>query len=135
MALNEEYLVEGMSCASCVSHVEKAVKDVSGVSEVSVSLLTNSMRVSYNSPANKVKIINAVKNAGYKASIATNDQENNDTKKLVKILIFSIILLVPLFYISMGYMMMDTNINWAIGLFKDYPIITGITFSFFILSQ
>ena len=37
------YDVTGMSCAACSAHVEKAVSNVEGVSEVSVSLLTTSM--------------------------------------------------------------------------------------------
>ena len=40
-----------MSCASCSAHVEKAVKGVSGVSQVAVSLLTNSMTVEYDETA------------------------------------------------------------------------------------
>ena len=41
----EQFNVEGMSCAACVAHVEKAVRSVEGVEDVSVSLLTNSMTV------------------------------------------------------------------------------------------
>ena len=42
----EQYNVTGMSCAACSSRVEKAVSKVDGVTECSVSLLTNSMGVS-----------------------------------------------------------------------------------------
>ena len=40
-----KYSVTGMSCAACVAHVEKAVRGVKGVQDVSVSLLTASMTV------------------------------------------------------------------------------------------
>ena len=41
----EQYNVTGMSCAACSARVEKAVRSVEGVTEVSVNLLTNSMLV------------------------------------------------------------------------------------------
>lgn len=41
----EHYSVTGMSCAACSSRVEKAVSKVDGVTECTVSLLTNSMTV------------------------------------------------------------------------------------------
>ena len=63
----EQYNVTGMSCAACVSRVEKAVTAVSGVSSCSVSLLTNSMGV--EGTASAEEIISAVEAAGYGASL------------------------------------------------------------------
>lgn len=59
------YDVTGMSCAACSAHVEKAVSKVEGVSEVSVSLLTNSMNV--EGTASPEAVIQAVEKAGYRA--------------------------------------------------------------------
>ena len=42
----DQYTISGMSCAACQARVEKAVAGVPGVTECSVSLLTNSMGVS-----------------------------------------------------------------------------------------
>ena len=39
----EKFDVTGMTCAACSAHVERAVRGVEGVKEVTVSLLTNSM--------------------------------------------------------------------------------------------
>ena len=39
--MKTEYRVGGMSCAACQSSVERAVKKVEGVENVSVSLLTS----------------------------------------------------------------------------------------------
>ena len=61
------YDVTGMSCAACSAHVEKAVSKVDGVSEVTVSLLTNSMSV--EGSASDEEIIKAVEKAGYGASL------------------------------------------------------------------
>ena len=63
----DKYLVTGMSCAACQSHVEKAVNGVEGVSSCSVSLLTNSMSVSGS--ADPKAVIKAVEDAGYGASL------------------------------------------------------------------
>ena len=62
-----KYLVTGMSCAACQSHVEKAVNGVAGVDSCSVSLLTNSMSVSGS--ADPAAVIKAVEDAGYGASL------------------------------------------------------------------
>ena len=59
----EHYSVTGMSCAACSSRVEKAVSKVDGVTECTVSLLTNSMTV--EGTAAPETIIQAVKDAGY----------------------------------------------------------------------
>ena len=66
-ARTEKYLVTGLGCAACQSHVEKAVNGVEGVSSCSVSLLTNSMSVS--GTADPQAVIKAVKDAGYGASL------------------------------------------------------------------
>ena len=63
----EQYQVTGMSCAACSARVEKAVRAVEGVTECSVSLLTNSMGV--EGTADPGKIIAAVEKAGYGAKL------------------------------------------------------------------
>ena len=50
MTENEKYQITGMSCAACSARVDKAVRHLAGVREVSVNLLTNSMLVSYDAP-------------------------------------------------------------------------------------
>ena len=46
--MKQSFNVTGMTCSACSSHVEKAVKKLEGVNEVTVSLLTNSMQVAYD---------------------------------------------------------------------------------------
>lgn len=71
----EKYSVTGMTCSACSSHVEKAVSKVQGVDTVSVNLLTNSMKVTYDEEnCNAEIIISAVKKAGYGASLAEPDK-------------------------------------------------------------
>ena len=115
----KQYNVTGMSCAACSARVEKAVSKVQGVQSCSVSLLTNSMGV--QGTASDEAIIKAVEDAGYGASVKTSAASGSKSSKvrsssedaladhetplLVKRLVSSIIILVPLLYFSMGHMM------------------------------
>ena len=112
----EQYFVTGMSCAACQARVEKAVSKVPGVTGCSVSLLTNSMGV--EGSASSQAIISAVEAAGYGASLKTSAKtagnaasageealKDRETPILRKRLIASVILLIPLLYLSMGHMM------------------------------
>ncbi len=107
----EQYQVTGMSCAACVSRVEKAVSKVDGVASCSVSLLTNSMGV--EGTAAPEAIIAAVQAAGYGASrkgeIAQDAQsqslQDRETPILRQRLFWSLGFLAVLMYLSMGHML------------------------------
>lgn len=98
--MKEKFLVEGMTCAACQAHVEKAVNKVKGVNECKVNLLTKSMEVDFDNELVKQDIINAVKNAGYKV---VNKKINKD-QSLIK-LIVSFVFLLMLMYVSMSHML------------------------------
>lgn len=66
-----KYSVSGMGCAACSARVEKAVSGVEGVTEVAVSLLTNSMNV--EGSASPEAVIKAVEDAGYGCELAETD--------------------------------------------------------------
>ena len=105
--MKQKFDIKGMSCAACQAHVETAVKQVEGVCSVEVYLLSNSMKVEYDETTSSSKIIEAVRNAGYDASIATKKKDNiaNDLSKMKRRVILSFIFFIPLFYISMGHML------------------------------
>ena len=121
----EQYNVTGMSCAACQARVEKAVNAVDGVDSCAVSLLTNSMGV--EGSASPEEIIKAVENAGYGASLKKTNKEHassinyedslkdTETPVLKKRLTVSVILLIPLMYVSMGHMLWD----WPLPVFLD----------------
>ena len=120
----EQYNVTGMSCAACSARVEKAVNGVPGVTACSVSLLANSMGV--EGTASPQAIIQAVEAAGYGASVKRSeaassvsaDEEalkDRETPVLKKRLIASVVLLIPLLYLSMGHMMW----NWPLPRWFD----------------
>jgi Cu+-exporting ATPase len=62
--------VKGMSCASCVMHIEKALKQVPGVAEASVNLALETATVRGDN-LQSAALVNAVENAGYHASERT----------------------------------------------------------------
>mgnify|MGYP002539613501 CR=1 FL=1 len=112
----KKYTISGMSCAACQSRVEKAVNALPNVDSAVVSLLTNSMQV--EGSASDSEIIQAVEKAGYgaktsggskkdTASMEEDQLKDTQTPILRKRLIVSLVLLIPLMYISMGHMMWD----------------------------
>ncbi|MGN0506237.1 MAG: heavy metal translocating P-type ATPase [Lachnospiraceae bacterium] len=124
----QQYTVTGMSCAACSARVEKAVSKVPGVSSCSVSLLTNTMGV--EGSADAAEIVKAVEEAGYgavkkafgsstsgagqKSGDAAGSQrtsayeemlKDRETPVLKRRLLFSLVFLLALMYLSMGHMM------------------------------
>ena len=75
--MTDRYTVTGMSCAACSARVEKAVSGVEGVTECSVSLLTNSMAV--EGTASPEAVVRAVEAAGYGASLLGAPSEGGDS--------------------------------------------------------
>ena len=110
--MQSRFNVTGMSCAACSAHVEKAVKQLDGIQNVEVNLLTGSMTADFNENIlSDDDIINAVVSAGYGASSAQKAQSNEPTKtsdddvKQMKFRIsVSFVFLIILMYVSMGHM-------------------------------
>lgn len=123
--MKERFDVTGMTCSACSSHVEKSVSKITGVENVSVNLLTNSMQVEFDeNKLDTAGIIKAVEDAGYGAAVKdehaklwaktsgqSGSQENNglsaveqNVKNMKKRLIVSLIFWIPLMYVSMGHM-------------------------------
>lgn len=111
--MTEQFAVTGMTCAACSAHVEKAVSRLSGVQSAPVNLMLGSMTVTYDEKAvTEGDIIAAVKAAGYGASPASQTDQGQlrrdqdaALRRRKKNLIWSVVFLVPLFYLSMGHMM------------------------------
>ena len=115
--MKQTFNVSGMTCSACSAHVEKAVCRLEGVAEVNVSLLTNSMQVTYDEDAaSSEAIIAAVKSSGYGASlpraaetaapaVRQEDVMAGELAQMKHRMVWSFVFLIPLFYISMGHMM------------------------------
>ena len=124
--IKEKYIVEGMTCAACSAHVDKAVNSLDGIISCTVNLLSNNMEVEYDeAKCSSSDIIMSVTKAGYKAYLPNAKKEISVEKdhKLTK-LISAFIILIILMYVSMGHMVklplpnfLDNPINFAFTQF------------------
>ena len=110
--MTEKFVVTGMTCAACAAHVEKAANSLDGVGSAAVNLMLGTLVCSYD--ADKVSpqaIITAVEAAGYGAAPADDakrdlrKEQEASAKAMGRRLLWSVVCLVPLFYLSMGHMM------------------------------
>ncbi len=101
--MRKKFCVKGMSCASCVSHVEKAVAKLGNSENINVSLLNNTLELDTDILTDE-EIMKAVKKAGYKINkIEDNSYNKTSNSKKIK-LIISVIFLILLLYVAMGSM-------------------------------
>lgn len=112
---NKEVVIPigGMTCASCVKAVERAVKKIDGVESVQVNLATEKALVDYiPSKVKLYEIKGAIEKAGFKVlemekKVSVDDdklRKEKEMKTLLTKFIISAIFAVPLFYIAMGHM-------------------------------
>lgn len=102
--------ITGMSCAVCAGTVERTVSGLNGVLTASVNLASSRLTVEYDEGIISLDdIVSAIEGAGYGAS---NDSfEDNYEKRRMHVkdvyhrFIFSLVFVLPLFYVSMGHMM------------------------------
>ena len=113
--MRKKFDVQGMSCAACQAHVNKAVSSLKGVKECNVNLLSNSMEVEWDEKLTNPKTIEkAVKDAGYTACVhEQNTKQKTKDYKLIKLIIAFVLMLI-LMYVSMGHMW-----GWPIPTFMD----------------
>jgi len=108
--------IQGMTCASCVLRVEKALKAVPGVSAATVNLATERAHINWNPELSdtteaSLKILAAVNKAGYEASVleqhaapssAEAEARALETDTLLRALWVSLALTLPIFLVEMG---------------------------------
>lgn len=73
--------IQGMTCASCVAHVEKGIKKRDGIDMASVNLATEKATVSYDPDTTTVEdIVQSVFDAGYAASVPSEEERDEEQK-------------------------------------------------------
>ncbi len=106
-----EFSIGGMTCASCVNRVERAISDVPGVLEASVNLATERASLEVVSGTRLVDIGLAVRKAGYEARLvedqaaaATGGQSSKDLelRRLTRDVVIAAVFTLPLFVLEMG---------------------------------
>lgn len=124
--MKQSFTITGMSCAACSAHVEKAVNQLPGIRSASVNLLANSMTAEYDeTKLNSAQICEAVRAAGYGASPAggrekeksaqPQDALEQEIRAMKHRLIWSLVFLIPLFYLGMGHMLGLPLPGWLKG--------------------
>lgn len=110
--MTEKFVVTGMTCAACAAHVEKAANSLDGVDSAAVNLMLGTLVCSYDvDRVSPQAIITAVEAAGYGAAPADDAkrdirrEQEESARAMGRRLLWSVVCLVPLFYLSMGHMM------------------------------
>jgi Cu+-exporting ATPase len=114
-----ELNIEGMSCASCVGRVERSLAAVAGVTQVNVNLATKRAHIELNQPVAAKELIQAVVQAGYKASLAhsgdigssaqQHEQERADLSRQFRV---AFTLTLPVFVMEMGSHLIPALHHW-----------------------
>ncbi len=124
--------IEGMTCASCVARVEKALNKVPGVNEAAINLATETARVHIVSGVSREDLVKAVHQAGYEARLQTasdtagstrvdTDKQNADARAVVWAALFSLPLFAPMLLIPFG-------IHWMPPGWVQFLLATPVQF-------
>jgi Cu+-exporting ATPase len=71
--------IQGMTCASCQIHVQRALEAVPGVQSASVNLMAHTAQINTAAPIDPTTLITAVRNSGYNASLPTEKSEAHNS--------------------------------------------------------
>ena len=124
--------VGGMTCASCSGRVEKALSKVPGVERVSVNLANERAHVELLGHVDPARLIDAVNQAGYSASLhqANNPQavQDDQQKRLQRerwALVLAIVLALPL---VLPMLLMPLGIHWMLPAWAQFVLATPVQF-------
>ncbi|WP_180054979.1 MULTISPECIES: heavy metal translocating P-type ATPase [unclassified Acinetobacter] len=122
-----ELSIDGMTCASCVARVEKALKKVPGVQQANVNLATEQAWVEADTTVSADKLIQAIRKAGYDAQLQTTttteqaDQKASEQQQLKRDLIISLVLAIPVFVLEMGSHLIPAFHMWVMHQIGQMP--------------
>ena len=121
-----ELSIEGMTCASCVGRVEKALKKVQGVQQANVNLATEQAWIQADSSVQADDLIKAVNRAGFDAKLLTHnksaqnktdlsDKKASEQQQLMRDLIIAAALALPVFILEMGSHLIPAFHMWVMN--------------------
>jgi heavy metal translocating P-type ATPase len=117
--------IDGMTCASCVARVERALQGVPGVTHASVNLATESAHV--EGPVDPTRLIAAIKAAGYgarsidEAGDQLDERRAEATTSLTRDLVLAAILTLPVFVLEMGSHLIPAFHHWLMATIGQGP--------------
>ncbi len=120
--------IGGMTCASCVTRVEKALKKVPGVKEASVNLATESARVSFEpSEQMEARLRRAVRNAGYEPRAADALEQEGDASPWTGFapVAAGLLLSAPLVVPMLGDLL---GLHWMLPAWAQFLLATPVQF-------
>lgn len=132
-----ELSIQGMTCASCVSRVEKALQKVPGVAQANVNLATHRASLRFTpsviiAPSLIAELIHASEKAGYEASLIDSDkvsgpdlaaEQENEAVALNRSFLLALILTLPVFILEMGshiFPLIHELIHTSIGMQRSW---------------
>lgn len=122
-----ELSIDGMTCASCVARVEKALKKVPRVQQANVNLATEQAWVEADTTVSADKLIQAIRKAGYDAQLQTTttteqaDQKASEQQQLKRDLLISLMLAIPVFVLEMGSHLIPAFHMWVMHQIGQMP--------------
>lgn len=138
-----ELAIVGMSCASCVGRVEKALQRIPGVLVANVNLATESAHLEVLAGnANHQQLITAIKQSGYEAKAVSSERDDKQARKaeeqvqLQRAFWWAFILTLPVFILEMGSHLipgmaawveatLGQTLNWSIQLVLTTLVLFG----------
>lgn len=125
-----ELAIGGMTCASCAGRVERALRKVSGVAEVTVNLASERAHLNLFGPPDSASLIQAVEAAGYSASLIDEDQPPVDDAAarlqrerwaVLLALVLALPLVVPMLLEWFG-------LHWMLPAWAQFALATPVQF-------
>lgn len=126
MSTQTDLRIDGMTCASCVRHVEKALQKVPGVTQVEVNLATEKARIHHDSEV--ATLIAAVEKAGYEASLPQPEAPTQAAKAQALAQQFQHFLIASLLSLPLvaPMLLMPVGIHWMLPGWIQFVLATPV---------
>jgi len=122
-----DFAIQGMTCASCVLRVEKALKAVPGVSQATVNLATERAHIAFAADDTSLTtavplVVDAIARAGYEATVleknirptsAQAQAKDTQARFEQRALLLAFVLTLPIFIIEMGGHLIPAVHHWV----------------------
>ncbi len=127
----QTYRISGMTCASCVRHVERALAETPGVAAVSVNLATSSATVEGTAPFET--LARQVEEAGYGLAVETPEAGATDGEDLARArwgMVLALVLTAPLLLMMLPKV--DLHLPGYVQALLATPVVFGAGRGFFV---